>query len=123
MDASVIWPIVKLRLGLADDSLEPIVETYIEEIENRILHYCNINNIPEGLKFVWASMVIDVLRVEQPHVSGIEETIGVGEKIQIGDTSVSSEKGPGLNNMSKSVIDKIVVNYRIDLDRYRKLRW
>jgi predicted metal-dependent peptidase len=121
--AADILSVVKARLQLSDGSLDSLINSYIPEIENRILHYCNVDVVPDGLKFVWSSMVVDVLRVEHPTVAGIEETVGAGEKMQIGDTSVSADKGPGLNNMSKSVIDEVVLNYRIDLNRYRKLRW
>lgn len=123
MDTSVIWPVVKLRLGLADESLKPLIETYIEEIENRIIHYCKIKEIPDGLKFVWASMVIDAVRVELSSVDEIADSTDSGESIKIGDTSTSPSQKTGVINTSKSVIDTVVLNYRIDLNRYRKLRW
>jgi hypothetical protein len=118
-----ILELVKIRLKIPDASQDAIINTYIEEIQTRILDYCHVDTIPDALKSVWASMVIDVIRVEQPMMPGVEETNGIGEKVQIGDTTVSSEKGPGLNNLSKSVIDAVVVNYLIDLNRYRRLRW
>lgn len=117
-----IWPIVKLRLNLDDDQ-EGLVETYIDEIGHRILHYCNLTEIPAGLKSTWASMVIDALRIEQPNLEGIEDTSGGGESVKIGDTSVSPASGSVLTNASKSVIDQVVLNYRVDLHRFRRLRW
>lgn len=124
MNAEDIWPIVKLRLGLVDESLKPLIETYIEEIGNRILHYCSIKDVPEGLKFVWVSMVIDLIRLDLPNIDEISDTVGGGEKISIGDTSVSpAGASSGNSNLAKSVVDKVVTNYHIDLNRYRKLRW
>lgn len=117
-----IWPVVKLRLDL-DDGQKDLVETYIDEIGRRILHYCNLSEIPAGLKMTWSSMVIDALRIEQPNMDGIEETASGGESIKIGDTSVSPASGSVLTNASKSVIDQVVLNYRVDLNRFRKLRW
>lgn len=117
-----IWPVVKLRLDL-DDGQKDLVETYIDEIGRRILHYCNLSEIPAGLKMTWSSMVIDALRIEQPNMDGIEETTSGGESIKIGDTSVSPASGSALTNATKSVIDQVVLNYRVDLNRYRKLRW
>lgn len=117
-----IWPVVKLRLDL-DDGQKDLVETYIDEIGRRILHYCNLSEIPAGLKMTWSSMVIDALRIEQPNMDGIEETASGGESIKIGDTSVSPASGSVLTNASKSVIDQVVLNYRVDLNRYRRLRW
>lgn len=117
-----IWPVVKLRLGL-DDGQKDLVETYIDEIGRRILHYCNLSEIPAGLKMTWSSMVIDALRIEQPNMDGIEETTVGGESVKIGDTSVSPASGSTLTNATKSVIDQVVLNYRVDLHRFRKLRW
>ncbi len=123
MTGTDIWLIIKRRLKLQDDSLKEIVMDYIEEIENRILHYCGISSVPDGLKFTWASMTMDVLRVELSSVDEIAETADIGETVKIGDTSVSPAGGKSVTNMSKSVIDEVVLNYKIDLNRYRKLRW
>ena len=123
MTSAEIWPIVKLRLQLADDKLQPLIESYIEEIGNRILHYCNVPSVPHGLKLVWASMVIDAVRVDLPNVDEIAQTVADGGNVKIGDTSVSTGQGAGITNVSKSSIDTVVFNYRVDLNRYRKLRW
>jgi hypothetical protein len=118
-----IWLIVKRRLKLSDDSLKEIALEYIEEIENRILHYCNITEVPVGLKFTWVSMTMDVLRVELPSEDAIAETADSGTNVKIGDTSVNQAGGKAITNMSKSSIDDVVLNYKIDLNRYRKLKW
>lgn len=118
-----IWAIVKLRLDLQDDTLKAIVESYIQEIGYRILHYCQISKIPDALNFVWVSMTMDAVRVELPNINEINDTVGSGENIKVGDTSVSPATSNGISNVSKRTIDEIVLNYKIDLQRYRKLRW
>ncbi len=120
-----IWAIIKLRLSLQNDALQPLISTYIEEIERRILHYCGIRTVPDGLKFTWTSMVIDAIRIDLPNVGEISDTVGGAESVKVGDTQVSPARGSGgdVSNTSKSVIDKVVLNYSIDLNRYRKLRW
>lgn len=126
MTQNDVWDIVKLRLGLANDELKPVIETYIAEIENRIKHYCNIQRLPDGLLFVWASMVIDAVRIDLPNVEEVEDTVG-GQNgtVKVGDTSVSGGggSGGGLTNTSKSVIDSVVFDYQSDLHRYRRLGW
>lgn len=117
-----VWDIVKLRLGLNNDQRD-LVDSYIYEIGLRIKHFCNINEIPDDLKYTWAAMVIDALRIEQPNMDGIEATTGDGGTVKVGDTSVSSASGTKLTNASKSVIDQVVLNYQVDLIHYRKLRW
>lgn len=122
MAKSEVLATVKLRLGF-DDTQDNLINSYIDEIGERIKHYCNISEIPEALNLTWASMTIDALRVEQPNLEGIEDTNADGESVKIGDTSVAPAAIQGVTNASKSVIDKVVVNYRVDLNHYRKLRW
>ena len=122
MPVTDVFNTVRLRLRLTDD-WDALVTSYVQEIGQRILHYTNLSEIPPGLEPVWASMTIDALRIEQPNLPGIAETNGGGEEIRIGDTSTAPAKTAGLTNTAKSVIDAVVLNYRVDLNRYRKLRW
>ncbi|MNP33164.1 hypothetical protein D3C76_1263860 [compost metagenome] len=110
---------------MADDTLKPLVDTYIAEIEHRIKHYCNISKLPDDLLYVWASMTMDVVRVEIPNIEEIEDTVGgQANNVKVGDTSVSAgSAGNNLSNTAKSVIDKVVLDYRHDLHRYRRMRW
>lgn len=118
-----ILALVKTRLRLLDVSLDSLINSYIPELENRILHYCNVDVVPDGLMFTWASMVIDTLRIEQSSVQEIADTSDTGETIKLGDTSVAPAKSSGVSNLTKSVIDGVALNYTVDLDHYRKLRW
>ncbi|HIW31296.1 MAG TPA: DNA-packaging protein [Candidatus Paenibacillus intestinavium] len=124
MTSEKVWPIVKLRLGLTDDTLKSLIETYIDEIERRIKHYCNIQRLPDALLFTWVSMTIDAVRIDLPNVDEIDDTVSGGSNVKVGDTSVSGgSTGNAVSNVSKSVIDEVVLNYRHDLNHYRKLRW
>lgn len=117
---------VKLRIGLADDTQNALITSYITEIGLRIKHYCNITTIPDDLIFVWASMTTDAVRVDLPNVDEVADSVGGGgSNVKVGDTSVSggSGSGGGLSNTAKSVIDQVVFNYRVDLHRYRRMRW
>lgn len=121
---SDVVALVKTRLHLAGDAQDLLIQSYVAEIEQRILHYCNVDEVPAGLKWTWASMTIDALRVEQTTVEEIDETADRGESVKLGDTSVSPAGGSaGTTNMNKAAIEAVVLNYRIDLNRYRKLRW
>lgn len=123
MNSTDIWAVVKLRLRLVNDDLQPLILSYVGEIEQRIMHYCGISSVPDGLKFTWASMTIDAVRIDLPNVDEISDTVGGAESVKVGDTQVSPGRGDGVSNTSKDVIDQVVLNYRIDLNRYRKLRW
>lgn len=117
---------VKARLLLADDTQNALITSYITEIGWRIKHYCNISTIPDDLLYVWMSMVVDAVRVDLPNVEEIADSVGGGgANVKVGDTSVSGGGGSsgGLSNTAKAAIDNVVFNYRIDLHRYRKMRW
>ncbi|MGG1597618.1 phage head-tail connector protein [Paenibacillus naphthalenovorans] len=118
-----VLQIVKQRLGLGDDTQDDLIGSYVTEIGRRILHYCNLVKVPDEVQYTWAAMTIDALRIEQPNLPGIVETSAAGEQIKVGDTSTAPARPAGLTNATKSVIDAVVMNYRVDLNRYRKLRW
>lgn len=123
-DQRTVLEIIKPRLQLTDNAHDVLLLSYVREIGRRILHFCNVADIPDDLSDVWASMVMDAVRVELAAVDEINDTAGGADNIKIGDTSVSPASGAaGLSNTAKTVIDKVVLNYRIDLVRYRKLRW
>ncbi|MNW48268.1 hypothetical protein D3C74_256260 [compost metagenome] len=123
-DQRTVLDIIKPRLQLTDTTHDALLLSYIREIGRRILHFCNITDIPDDLSDVWSSMVMDAVRVELPNVDDINESTGGADNVKIGDTSVApASTSSGLSNTAKSVIDQVVLNYRIDLVRYRKLRW
>ncbi|OAB25243.1 DNA-packaging protein [Paenibacillus macquariensis subsp. defensor] len=123
-DPSEVLETVKLRLQLTGITLDALINSYVREIGRRIRHFCNIEEIPEALTDTWTSMVMDAVRVELPNVDEISESAGGMDNIKIGDTSITpTGSSSGLSNTVKTVIDEVVLNYRIDLVRYRKLRW
>lgn len=123
-DQATVLELVKLRLQINDNTHDALLISYIREIGRRIIHYCNISDIPIDLTDVWASMVMDAVRVEIINVDVINETVGGEGNIKIGDTSISgASSASGLSNTAKKVIDEVVLNYRIDLVHYRKMRW
>ncbi|RAP29151.1 hypothetical protein C2W64_04098 [Brevibacillus laterosporus] len=68
-------------------------------------------------------MVIDALRIDQATLNEVAATTAGSESIKIGDTSISPGKSDGVTSTSKEVIESVVLNYRVDLNRYRKLVW
>lgn len=109
MPANDVLQDVKLRLRFNSSGLDDFLQPYITEIGARIRHYCNLEEIPIELEAVWASMTVDAYRAEQ------SEAV---KDVKIGDTSVKTS-----GYVMKSSLDDLVYNYRIDLNRYRKMRW
>lgn len=118
-----VLEIVKARLQIEDE--DKLINSYIKEIGLRIKHYCNIRTIPEGLTYVWASMVMDAVRVELANIDEIADSTDSGVSIKIGDTNTGPSSGSSndATSSSKKVIDEVVLNYRVDLNHYRRMRW
>ena len=106
----------------------------IEEVEQAIKNYCHIDKVPEELKFVAANMAVDLIRYEQAitgeNPEGLEE-IGVSDvsSIKIGDTTVSLGKGSEntitdrAKDSHQANLDEIVLNYKQELVRFRRMVW
>lgn len=106
----------------------------IDEVEQAIKNYCNIDKVPEELKFVAANMAVDLVRYEQAitgeNPEGLEE-IGVSDvsSIKIGDTTVSLGKGSEntiidrAKDSHKVNLDEIVFNYKQQLVGFRRMVW
>lgn len=105
--------LVNLRLSL-DGSEDPIVETYVTEVINRVKLYCNLNTVPVELTYTLASMVIELLQAEAAYIPSIASTIE--SEIRLGDATIKM-------GQPRKTIETIVSNFAIDLNSYRKLRW
>lgn len=118
-----VLELVKNRLEISDDSQNDLILTYVDEVGNRIKHYCNIDGLPNDLKFVWASIAQHIIFYVQGSYTG--ETADTISSVKIGDTQTSINQPNKLNSpaFSNKVIDDVILNYKADLSPYRKLRW
>lgn len=107
----------------------------IEEVEQAIKNYCNIDKVPEELKFVVANMVIDLVRYQKANdvEAGVElDNLGAGDiaSISIGDTSIKLATNDEAASQSTAArkshipdLDEIVMNNRAHLNRFRRMVW
>ncbi|AWP28717.1 hypothetical protein [Paenibacillus sp. Cedars] len=122
---SDVWPLVKARLGLTDDAHKTLAELYIAEVGQRIRHYTNQHQIPNGLLPTWAAMVSAVLAEDQGELLYPPPVPVEVPEVSIGDTSVkpSTVKPAAPPQPNVRLLDKALLDYRVDLNHYRKLRW
>lgn len=105
----------KLLLGVADESVDEILNLYIDITKQAILNYCNISVLPSDLNYVVCEMSADSYR----------ENISKNKSGSVvGNVSSISEDGRtvGFTNGSEiraSINDRITRND--ELKRYRKL--
>ena len=110
---------MKNELQVTDDSLDIILKDLIEEIGYRILHFCRREDIPDALEYTWARMIVDAYKKETNNSTQQEGTFV--SSVAEGDTTVSYSQFSGTTATTSSLLDEIVLNYKIDLMRYRKL--
>ncbi|RXM70852.1 phage head-tail connector protein [Clostridium tetani] len=118
-----VLELVKLRLGLKDDKLDDVIKNYIYEMKFKILNYCHIKTIPRDLMYLWATMTMDIVRVDQAYLDEISNTIADNVKsINLGDISVNFGSSNEVTSTSKKSINDIVLNYEKELRSSRKVK-
>jgi hypothetical protein len=125
IDPDVVWPLVKLRLNLTDDAHKPLANLYITEVGQRILHYINQRQIPDGLLHTWAAMAASLLVSEQQAILYPAPEPEEVQELSVGDTSVKTsfvKKAPP-PSPTPVALDKVVGDYSVDLRRYRRMGW
>ena len=104
--------------GISDVILQFILDT----VEEKILNYCNIEEIPDGLENTAYMMCIDEYGTKVSSGGSITSgDSGEVKKITTGDTTVefntSSSTGDSGSTRSIDVVDK----FKKQLQRYRKV--
>ncbi|WP_438435411.1 DNA-packaging protein [Gorillibacterium sp. sgz500922] len=113
-----VLDLVKARMRLTGTLMDGLIRSYRDEIRQRILNYTRQPAVPEGLKFTWANMVIDLLKVREYRFPEVAALLGENPvDVNIGDTSVKLGASPSFT------ADAIVTGYAADLRRYRRMGW
>lgn len=105
--------IAKLKnlLGIVSDEKDTILQFILDDVEETILNYCNIEKMPTGLLNTAYRMAMDIYRNE--NVGSEENAGGDITSIKEGDTTVNF----GSNVFASSLLK----NYAVQLRRYRRL--
>ena len=108
------------------------IQLAINEVEEVIKNYCNIDTIPEALKFTWANMSVDLVRYQyESNISADDVLAGIDasdvSNLKIGDTQIAlqgnnSERGKTLKSHRPN-LDQIVMNNKEQLNRFRRMVW
>lgn len=141
VDKSLVTDIVKVKLG-ADTPSEPLLKITVDEIEQTILNYCNINEIPKELTYTFANMVVDLFRYEDEFIKATtvsaegeeeeaEPDVNTGNinSIRVGDTTITFGSGSDTSIYNKNLrshqanLDTVVLDYESQLKKFRRLVW
>ena len=106
---------LKLLLGITDDTKDIVLQFIITDVEETIMNYCNIKEVPEGLYMTAYRMCIDLSRNE--NLGDESNPLGSISSISEGDTSTS------FRSNASEFKDSLLKNYQAQLIKYRKLVW
>lgn len=113
---------LKSLLGIEGEEKDSALEFILEDVENIVLDYCHIDEIPERLKNTCYRMAMELYRNEEigqeATISGNMEVTSISE----GDTSVSFGE-VGTSDSETNYTNSLLKNYEAHLNRYRKLVW
>ena len=108
------------------------IQLAVNEVEEVIKNYCNIDTIPDALKFTWANMSVDLVRYQyESNISADDVLAGIDasdvSNLKIGDTQIAlqgnnSERGKTLKSHRPN-LDQIVMNNKQQLNRFRRMVW
>ena len=111
------------------------IELGLEEIQQTIKNYCNIHTIPEALNFTATNMTVDLLRYEYYKKRENDPTVQTDTQhsdnissIAMGDTTITLgvETASGRKVALKShqaMLDSLILNYKEQLNKYRRMVW
>lgn len=108
------------------------IRMYVMEVEQAILNYCQIPQVPTQLHYVWANMCVDLIlyhiemnnKPEDP-LDGLD--VSDLSSVKIGDTSVFIGDKYRSNLRSRTLqshnanLDEIVMGYTKQLNQFRRI--
>lgn len=97
------------NLELAEDEH---LDYILAELVQRVLNYCNIEEIPDELDYTIARMADLALRQATGQLDGEAKTI------KVGDTSVSFDA-----DAATKALNRLMGDFEGELNEFRRLRW
>lgn len=105
---------IKELLGIAakDAPQDISLQFVLDCVEETVLNYCNLKELPEGLTNTCYRMAIDLYRYEKPSEAGVPLRVSA---ITEGDTSTS------FSVLSDALKGTVLKDYTRQLNRYRRI--
>lgn len=137
-DKTLVLEIVKTKLGV-ETPPEPLLNINIDEVEQAILNYCNLDVVPKALTYTFANMVCDIhtydAQINKDNAPSDEEGLDLDisasgvNSVRVGNTTVSFGSGSDTSSRNKALrshqanLDSLLLNYKEQLNRFRKMGW
>lgn len=104
---------IKLRLDIKDDSADPLIEEYIEEVEQKILTMTNRKALPVELIHVLKSIVCEKYKDLHTEPTVVEEKEG---------NASYKYRNENYNKVTGAGGADYIRNYKDEIIKYRVLR-
>ncbi len=105
---------LKLLLGVEGEAQDFLLQFTLDSVEETILNYCNIKELPQGLEMTAYRMAMDLHRNE--NLGAEESAPGSISSLTEGDTSVSYN-----SCVTDGYKDTLLKAYEKQLNRYRRV--
>ena len=114
---------------------EPNITMVLEEVDQFIKNYCQINSIPKELLFIRANLTVDYIRYLNANDPTKEKDVEINVDPKVGAltyiTSGAVSYGFASNSTGKNSIanahtsdlDQLLTNYKEQLNQYRRVVW
>lgn len=104
---------LKMLLGIpeGETASDSRLSFIMDDVKETILNYCRLEELPQGLENTACRMAMDLYRYERPG----EEEAAMVTSVSTGGTSTS------FGTAADVLKDSLLKNYRLQLNRYRKL--
>lgn len=103
-------------LGITTMDKDTVLQFVLDDVEETILNYCNLDTIPKGLVKTAYRMATDLYRSEGFGQEAIESGVS---SISEGGATVSFKS----SNYDTSFTSSLLKNYERQLMEYRRLKW
>ena len=103
-------------LGITTTDKDDVLQFVLDDVEETVLNYCNLDTLPKGLVKAAYRMAIDLYRAEGFGQEAIESGVS---SISEGGATVSFKS----SNYDTSFTSSLLKNYERQLKEYRRLKW
>lgn len=114
---------IKTLLNITDSSQDELLSLYLEIVKQKVLNYCNREDIPSGLELIIVEITASEFRTKT-NQAAVESGLKAGaiDSIKRGGAQInysSTSSSSNYNKLTGGGGADFVANYQIQLDRFK----
>lgn len=130
LDVTTLTTEIQERLSslgyIATDADNKSIEILLKKVEQNILHWCNIDKVPECLQYVVIERVCGEFLLEKASFNQLDETLvnSLVKSTKIGDTEINYQVGATTPiDILRSQCKNMVSYGQSELIAHRRMSW